>query len=36
MQYALFALPIQTGKTDASRAFLQQIEGERKHEYAVI
>jgi hypothetical protein len=34
MQYALFALPVQSGKTDAARAFLQQIEGERKNQYA--
>ncbi len=34
MEYALFALPIQSGKTDAARAFLQQLEGERKSQYA--
>lgn len=30
MEHALFALPIQAGKTDAARVFLQQLEGERK------
>jgi hypothetical protein len=34
MENALFALPIQSGKTDAARAFLQQLEGERKSQYA--
>jgi hypothetical protein len=34
MQYALFALPIQAGKADAARAFLQELEGTRKSEYA--
>jgi hypothetical protein len=34
MEYALFALPIQAGKTDAARSFLQQLEGERKQHYA--
>jgi major membrane immunogen (membrane-anchored lipoprotein) len=34
MQYALFALPIQAGKTDAARAFLQDLEGTRKSQYA--
>ena len=34
MQYALFALPIQAGQTDAARAFLQELEGARKNEYA--
>ena len=33
MQYALFALPIQTGQTDAARAFLQELEGLRKGQY---
>jgi len=33
MQHALFALPIQTGKTDAARAFLQELEGPRKGQY---
>ncbi len=34
MQYALFALPIAADKTAAARAFLQQLERERKSEYA--
>jgi hypothetical protein len=34
MEHALFALPIQAGKTDAARVFLQQLEGERKGQYA--
>jgi hypothetical protein len=34
MQYALFALPITSGKTETARAFLQQLEGERKGDYA--
>ena len=34
MEHALFALPIQAGKTDAAREFLQQLEGERKGQYA--
>ena len=34
MQYALFALPIAAGKANAARAFLQQLEGERKSHYA--
>jgi hypothetical protein len=34
MEYALFALPIQSGKTDAARAFLEQLEGEWKSKYA--
>ena len=34
MQYALFALPIQAGKLDAARAFLQELEGARKSQYA--
>jgi hypothetical protein len=33
MQYALFALPIQPGKTDAARAFLGELEGQRKGQY---
>ncbi len=33
MQHALFALPIQTGKTDAARTFLQELEGQRKGQY---
>jgi hypothetical protein len=35
MQHALFALPIQSGKTDAARAFLQELEGQRKGQYGV-
>src|SRR6266516_568576 len=35
MVYALFSLPIQSGKTDAARAFVQQLEGERRSQYAV-
>ena len=34
MQYALFALPIVSGKAEAARAFLQQLERERKSQYA--
>ena len=34
MEYALFALPIESGETDAARAFLQQLDGERKSQYA--
>jgi hypothetical protein len=35
MENALFALPIQSGKTDTARAFLQQqLEGERRSQYA--
>ena len=34
MEYALFALPIQTGKADAARAFLRELEGPRKALYA--
>jgi hypothetical protein len=34
MQYALFALPIKSGKSEAARAFLQELEGERKTDYA--
>jgi hypothetical protein len=33
MQHALFALPIQSGKTDAARAFLQELEGPRNGQY---
>ena len=33
MEYALFALPIQSGKTDAARAFLRELENERKGQY---
>ena len=34
MPYALFALPIQADKTDAARAFLRDLEGARKSQYA--
>jgi hypothetical protein len=34
LEYALFALPIQSGKTDAARGFLAELEGERKSQYA--
>ena len=34
MEYALFALPIQSGKSDAARAFLGELEGQRKADYA--
>ncbi len=34
MEYALFALPIQPGKTAAARGFLQELESERKGQYA--
>jgi hypothetical protein len=34
MQYALFALPIQPGKTAAARAFLHALETEHKASYA--
>jgi hypothetical protein len=34
MEYALFALPIHDGKTAAARAFLQNLESERKADYA--
>jgi len=34
VEYALFALPIQAGKSDAARAFLQALEGGRKADYA--
>jgi len=34
MQYALFALPIAPDKGEAARAFVQQLERERKSEYA--
>lgn len=33
MEYALFALPIQPGKTAAARGFLQELERERKGQY---
>ena len=34
MEYALFSLPIQSGKTDAARAFQRELEGPRKAQYA--
>ncbi len=34
MEYALFSLPIGSGKTDAARRFLQELEGARKPAYA--
>ena len=34
MEYALFALPIQSGKSDAARSFLRELEGGRKADYA--
>jgi hypothetical protein len=34
MQYALFALPIQAGMTEAARAFLHTLENEQKANYA--
>lgn len=34
MDQTLFALPILPGKTDAARAFLAELEGERKGQYA--
>jgi hypothetical protein len=34
MEYGLFALPIQSGKTDAARAFQRELEGARKAQYA--
>jgi hypothetical protein len=34
MEYALFALPIQSGKSDSARAFLAELEGSRKDGYA--
>ncbi len=33
MEYALFALPIQSGKSEAARAFLNRLETERKSDY---
>jgi len=30
----LFALPIQSGKTDSARSFLTELEGSRKQDYA--
>jgi hypothetical protein len=34
MEYALFALPILEGKSAAARAFLAELEGTRKADYA--
>jgi hypothetical protein len=34
MDQTLFALPILPGKTEAARAFLQELEGARKEQYA--
>jgi hypothetical protein len=34
MDRTLFALPLLTGKTEAARAFLRELEGERKAAYA--
>jgi hypothetical protein len=34
MQYALFAIPIQSGKTETARAFLHALENEHKPSYA--
>jgi hypothetical protein len=34
MDQTLFALPIPAGKTDDARTFLQELEGERKGQYA--
>ena len=34
MDQTLFALPILPGQTDAARAFLGELEGERKGQYA--
>jgi hypothetical protein len=34
MENALFALPIQTGKAEAARSFLDELESERKGQYA--
>jgi len=34
MEYALFALPIQSGKTAPARSFLQELESARKNDYA--
>ena len=34
MEYALFALPIHEGRADAARAFLQNLEQDRKADYA--
>ena len=34
MEYALFSLPIQPGKTPAARRFLEELEQQRKADYA--
>ena len=34
MEYALFSLPIQPGKTQSARQFLEELEQRRKDEYA--
>jgi len=34
VEHALFALPIQPGKSDAARAFLRELEGGRRADYA--
>ena len=34
MEHALFALPIQPGKSTTARAFLQQLESDRRRDYA--
>jgi hypothetical protein len=34
MEYALFALPIQSGQLESGRSFLHQLETERKADYA--
>jgi hypothetical protein len=34
MEHALFALPIQSGKSQAARSFLQELEHGRKDQYA--
>ena len=34
MEYALFALPIHSDRAEAARAFLQELERERKSQYA--
>ena len=34
MEYALFALPLQPGKSASAREFMQQLEGDRKSQYA--
>jgi hypothetical protein len=35
MEYALFTIPIISGKTDAARGFLSELEEKRKPDYAV-